>query len=86
MVWSQQDRLMTPPVMTTDFVYLRFIADRSINEKDFVKIQKDRKLEMQKWSNILKNVKNTEAIIKSAIVSSNNHYAGFGPMTARMFE
>ena len=46
--------------------------------------KKDRKLEMQKWSNILNDLKNDEAIIKKAIVSANNHYAGFGPMTARM--
>jgi len=85
LVWSQQDRLVTPPVMTTDFVYLRLIGDRSIFDKDFGKIQKDRKLEMEKWSNILNDVKNNEAIIKTAIVSSNNHYAGFGPMTAKMF-
>lgn len=41
------DRLVTPHVMTTDFVYLRLIGDRSIGEKDFGKIQKERKIEMQ---------------------------------------
>jgi uncharacterized protein YecE (DUF72 family) len=86
LVWSQMDRLVTPPVMTTDFVYLRLIGDRSIDEKDFGKIQKERMLEMQKWSKILKDVKDNEAILKTAVVSANNHYAGFGPMTARMFE
>lgn len=86
LVWSQMDRLVTPPVMTTDFVYLRLIGDRSIDEKDFGKIQKERKMEMQKWSNILKDVKNNESILKTAIVSANNHYAGFGPITARIFE
>lgn len=85
LVWSQQDIIVTPPVMTTDFVYLRLIGNRNIDEKDFGKIQQDRKFEMQKWSNILNNVKNTEAIVKTAIISANNHYAGFGPMTAKMF-
>ena len=85
LVWSQQDKLVTPPVMTTDFVYLRLIGDRSIFDKDFGKIQRDRQLEMRKWSSILNDVKNNEAIIKTAIVSANNHYAGFGPMTAKMF-
>lgn len=85
LVWSQQDVLVTPPVFTTDFVYLRLIGNRSIDEKDFGKIQNDRRREMEKWSNILNDVKNTKSIIKMAIVSANNHYAGFGPMTAKLF-
>ena len=50
MVWSQLAELRTPPIATTDFLYLRFIGDRSIDEKDFGKIQKDRIIEMKKWS------------------------------------
>lgn len=72
--------------MTIDFIYLRLIGDRRIDEKDFGKIQKERKMEMQKWSKVLKDVKNNESILKTAIVSTNNHYAGFGPLTARIFE
>jgi uncharacterized protein YecE (DUF72 family) len=57
MVWSQLAQLRTPPIATTDFLYLRFIGDRSIDdEKDFGKIQKDRVMEMKKWSNKLKRV------------------------------
>ena len=51
MVWSQLAELRTPPILTTDFLYLRFIGDRSIQEKDFGRIQIDRVLEMQKWTN-----------------------------------
>ena len=56
MVWSQLARLSTPPVVTTDFLYVRFIGDRSIDEKDFGKIQKDRVLEMKQWADELKKV------------------------------
>ena len=42
MVWSQLAELRTPPIATTDFLYLRFIGDRSIDEKNFGNIQKDR--------------------------------------------
>jgi hypothetical protein len=56
MVWSQLAELRTPPIATTDFLYVRFIGDRSIDEKDFGKIQKDRVIEMKKWSNKLKRV------------------------------
>jgi len=48
MVWSVLVEIQTPPVITTDFLYLRFIGDRSIQEKDFGRIQIDRVLEMQK--------------------------------------
>lgn len=85
LVWSQQDILTTPPILTTDFVYLRLIGDRSINERDFGKINKDRTKEMQLWINKLKDIKNNEKRIKNAIISANNHYAGFGPMTAKLF-
>jgi uncharacterized protein YecE (DUF72 family) len=85
LVWSQQDILITPPVLTTDFVYLRLIGDRSIDEKDFGKIKRDRTKEMQLWSNILKDIQKNEKNVKNAIVAANNHYAGFGPMTAKLF-
>jgi uncharacterized protein YecE (DUF72 family) len=95
MVWSQLAELRTPPIATTDFLYVRFIGDRSIDEKEFGKIQKDRVMEMKKWSNKLKRViKEVEAerggggrrkSINVAIVSANNHYAGFGPETANTF-
>jgi uncharacterized protein YecE (DUF72 family) len=56
MVWSQLAELRTPPIATTDFLYLRFIGDRSINEKNFGKIQKDGVMEMKKWASKLKRV------------------------------
>jgi uncharacterized protein YecE (DUF72 family) len=61
MVWSQLAELRTPPIVTTDFLYLRFIGDRSIDEKDFGRIQKkDRVMEMKKWSSKVKRVINEE--------------------------
>jgi uncharacterized protein YecE (DUF72 family) len=90
MVWSQLAELRTPPIVTTDFLYVRLIGDRSIDEKDFGKIQKDRVIEMKKWSSKIKRVIKQEEgggrkNINLAIVSANNHYAGFGPGTANIF-
>jgi uncharacterized protein YecE (DUF72 family) len=82
LAWSQLDNIQTPPDLTTDFIYLRLIGDRSIDEKDFGTIQKDRIKEMEKWANILKEKKGS---IKFGIVAANNHYAGFGPATANNF-
>ena len=54
MVWSQLAELRTPPIAITDFLYLRFIGDRIIDVKNFGKIQKDRVMEMNKWSSKVK--------------------------------
>jgi uncharacterized protein YecE (DUF72 family) len=91
MVWSQIVGIRTPPIVTTDFLYLRFIGDRSLQEKDFGRIQKHRSSEMRKWVNRIKRAeRNNNGEEKSkrlslAIVAANNHYAGFGPVSANIF-
>lgn len=82
LVWNQLDAIEAVPVLTTDFFYVRFIGDRSIDEKDFGTIQKDREKEMQKWAKEVKKVKDK---ISLGIIAANNHYAGFGPHTANGF-
>jgi uncharacterized protein YecE (DUF72 family) len=76
--------LQTPPVVTTDFIYLRFIGDRSIDEKDFGKIQIDRTREMEYWAGEVKKLSKNKKL-KIGVVAANNHYAGFGPGTANTF-
>jgi uncharacterized protein YecE (DUF72 family) len=87
LVWSQLADLHTPPIVTSDFVYVRFIGDRSIQEKDFGHIQIDRIKEMKKVACNFKagNNKGNLALAKYAIVAANNHYAGFGPGTVNIF-
>ena len=70
--------------MTSDFVYVRLIGDRSINEKDFGRIQKSRSEDMQDWVDKLRVVDQEGKQVKLAIVSANNHYAGFGPATVNL--
>ena len=90
MVWSQIVGIRTPPIVTTDFIYLRFIGDRSLQEKDFGRIQKDRNPEMRKWVNRIKMAERNCDVqenkhLSLAIVAANNHYAGFGPVSANIF-
>jgi uncharacterized protein YecE (DUF72 family) len=90
MAWSQLAHLRTPPIVTTDFLYVRFIGDRSIDEKDFGKIQKDRILEMKRWANEVKKaetgkIRGRRNEVNLAMIAANNHYAGFGPGTANLF-
>lgn len=40
LAWSQLATIKTPPVVTSDFVYVRLIGNRSIDEKDFGKDSK----------------------------------------------
>src|SRR5881397_1503435 len=79
------DRLRTPPVVTSDFVYLRLIGDRRINDNQFGKIQIDRTEEIRNWANKMKEVKQNEKDVKAAIVAANNHYGGYGPGTVDIF-
>jgi len=85
MVWSALGELQTPPVITTDFVYIRFIGDGGIQHKQFGRVQIDRYAEMRRWANIIKKLKEEERV-KRAIISANNHYAGFGPGTVNVFQ
>jgi uncharacterized protein YecE (DUF72 family) len=85
LVWNQLDVVQTPPVVTSDMVYIRFIGDRSISEKDFGTIQRDRAVEMLNWVNKLKQVQQYDRRVEVAMVAANNHYAGFGPATSNTF-
>jgi uncharacterized protein YecE (DUF72 family) len=85
MVWNQPDSTQSPPIVTSDFVYLRLIGDRSIKESEFGEIQKDREQEMKYWTHKTKAVRENEKDVRAGIVAANNHYAGFGAATANMF-
>lgn len=87
LVWSQLRDIHTPPIVTTDFVYVRLIGDRSIQEKDFGQIQIDRITEMKKVARNLQDDTNRGNMsgVKFSIVAANNHYAGFGPGTVNIF-
>lgn len=84
LVWSQLTELRSPTIVTTDFIYLRLIGDRSIDEMDFGTIQRDRIQEMEYWADEIKKAR-TNKNLKVGVVAANNHYAGFGPGTANLF-
>ena len=68
MAWNQLDKIRSPPVVTSDFIYLRLIGDRSIREEEFGKIQKDRQQEMKYWSDKFGTVDENEKDVKIGIV------------------
>jgi uncharacterized protein YecE (DUF72 family) len=85
LVWRQMDRLQTPPIITSDFFYLRLIGDRSIHESNFGKLQRDRSYELKGWADKIHQLEEDEKSFRIGIVAANNHYCGFGSGTGNMF-
>ena len=84
LTWSIRDELKTPPIVTSDQIYIRFIGDRSIDDKDFGRIVKDRKKEMVEYVDILNKIIYFKDY-QNISIAFNNHYAGFGPESANTF-
>jgi uncharacterized protein YecE (DUF72 family) len=87
LVWSVRDELKTPPIVTSNQIYIRFIGDRSINEKDFGKIIKDREKETKEYVDHIKRTRQDDANEQhhQLVIAFNNHFAGFGPQSANEF-
>ena len=63
-------------MVTSDFVYIRLIGDRSIHERDFGSVQIDRIQEMTKWTDRLKEIQKYERDVKMGMVAANNRPGG----------
>lgn len=85
LVWSVRDKLRSPPVLTSDQLYIRFIGDRSISEKDFGKTIKDRRNEMHEYVKKIKQNHDENSNIRDILIAFNNHFAGFGPQSVNDF-
>ncbi len=79
LVWNDVQGVLNPCNVTTDFVYVRLIGDRTIPENLFGTIQRDRAESIKKWAQKLDEIKNKVSL---AVVMTNNHFEGFSPVTA----
>ncbi len=79
LVWNEVQGVENPAKITSDYVYIRLIGDRSIQESDFGRVSINREQSIQKWSEKLKEIKDKVGL---AMVMANNHFEGFGPSTA----
>lgn len=73
-------------LITSDFVYARFIGDRKGIEaktKRWDKLIEDKTPEMTVWVNELKQIVNKGV---KTYAFFNNHYAGFAPGSVKLFE
>lgn len=79
LVWGDVGGIKNPAPLTSDFVYLRLIGDRTIPEQEFGKVLRDRTVDLKFWAEKLNQLKDK---ISFAVIMANNRYEGFGPATA----
>ncbi|MGI0150847.1 MAG: DUF72 domain-containing protein, partial [Thermoplasmata archaeon] len=79
--WSSLTYVEVPPLRTADWIYLRFIGDHAtIPAETHGEIRVDRSKEIRHWA---EQVRRSEA--RSVFSFFNNHFAGFAPISARIF-
>jgi uncharacterized protein YecE (DUF72 family) len=74
-------------LVTADFAYVRWLGDRKGIEKQTTTWDKtviDRTDDLKNWVDLLKEMVNNKKIRK-LFAFANNHYAGHGPATAKLF-
>ncbi len=82
--WEMKEKF---DLITADFAYVRWLGDRKGIEaetKSWDKVIVDRKSDLRNWVDVLKQIVNTKKILKM-FAYANNHYAGFGPGTVKLF-
>lgn len=74
-------------LVTTDFVYVRWLGDRHGIEKMTTVWDKsviDRTQDLRNWADVFKSMVNNSKVLK-IFAFANNHYAGNGPATIKLF-
>lgn len=79
LVWNEIEGIKNPAPITSDYVYLRLIGDRSIPESAFGKIVREKKDVIKKWAKKLDEIKNKVSLV---MAMTNNHLEGFAPDSA----
>jgi len=74
LAWSENDVASTPPVRTSDLLYLRMIGDRELTTFD--RIQRERGEDLQRWWAEVRQHLDLSTLV---MIFFNNHFAGFGP-------
>jgi len=79
LVWNDVAGVTNPCPITSDYLYLRLIGDRSIPDDSFGKVIYDKADSISSWAAKLESAKDKVSL---AMVMTNNHYQGFAPATA----
>ena len=78
LIWNVVEGVNNPFPITSDYLYVRLIGDRSIPDKQFGRIRKNKSVFIKKWAQKLIEISD----VPLAMVMANNHFEGFGPATA----
>jgi uncharacterized protein YecE (DUF72 family) len=82
--WEMKEKL---DLITADFTYVRWLGDRKGIEaetKTWDKVIVDRTSDLHNWVDVLKQMVSSKKIRK-LFGFMNNHYAGHGPATVKLF-
>ncbi len=82
--WEMKEKF---DLITADFAYVRWLGDRKGIEKQTTTWDKaivDRTSDMKNWVEVFKSLVSNSKVLK-IFAFSNNHYAGHGPATAKLF-
>jgi len=82
--WEMKDKF---DLITSDFTYVRWLGDRKGIEKQTMTWDKtviDRTDDLTNWITVFKSLVSNTKVLK-IFAFSNNHYAGHGPATAKLF-
>ena len=79
LVWNEIPEIVNPCPITSDFLYVRLIGDRTINENQFGKIIRENNDILNKWASRLRKVGDD---VSPKFVFTNNHLEGFAPASA----
>jgi uncharacterized protein YecE (DUF72 family) len=82
--WEMKEKF---DLITAHFGYIRWLGDRKGIEKQTTTWDKtiiDRTSDLKNWVDVLQQMVNDKKIRKM-FAYANNHYAGFGPATAKLF-
>jgi uncharacterized protein YecE (DUF72 family) len=82
--WEMKEQF---DLVTADFAYVRWLGDRKGIEKQTTTWDMtivDRSSDLKNWVDLLKEMVNTKKIMKM-FAYANNHYAGHGPATVKLF-
>ncbi len=82
--WEMKEKF---DLITADFAYVRWLGDRKGIEKQTTTWDKtiiDRTGDLKNWVEVFKSLVSNTKVLK-IFAFSNNHYAGHGPATAKLF-
>jgi len=82
--WEMKEKF---DLITADFVYVRWLGDRKAIEQQTTTWDQtiiDRQADLRNWADLLWRLVNDKGIRK-IFAYANNHYAGHGPATVKLF-